>query len=138
MSERVVVSVDGHVAEVLLNRPDKHNALDMEMFAEIAKVGMDLAEQPGLRAVVLSGAGENFCAGIDLGFFKDGEISVDPATMVASGHSFRISARSSTFAGTMARLSSGPVMTRRPSSSALRRLAISSRSVVRKSLAGVP
>lgn len=58
------------VVEVRLNRPHKHNALSRELFAALAGAGERLAEQRGLRAVVLSGEGKSFCAGLDMGNFS--------------------------------------------------------------------
>lgn len=65
MSDRVTVHTTGHVAEVRLSRPDKLNALDYEMFVALERTGRELAAEPGLRAVVLSGEGRAFCAGLD-------------------------------------------------------------------------
>jgi enoyl-CoA hydratase/carnithine racemase len=65
--DRVVIEVADHVATVTLNRPDKHNALDGAMFEAIAAAAQRLATEPGVRAVVLNGAGPSFCSGIDLG-----------------------------------------------------------------------
>jgi enoyl-CoA hydratase/carnithine racemase len=81
MSERLQISIEGHVAEVRLNRPEKHNALDMQMFDDLAASGARLAAEPSVRAVVLTGAGENFCAGIDLSIFSDPADAIDPASM---------------------------------------------------------
>jgi enoyl-CoA hydratase/carnithine racemase len=66
MSDRVVVSLEGGVADVRLARPDKLNALDPAMFEGIAKAIAQLEAAPGLRAVVLSGEGKAFCAGLDM------------------------------------------------------------------------
>ncbi|MFC5751004.1 crotonase/enoyl-CoA hydratase family protein [Actinomadura rugatobispora] len=67
---RVTVSVDADgVADVRLNRPDKLNALDMAMFEALADTGDALAADPAVRAVVLSGEGRSFCAGLDLANF---------------------------------------------------------------------
>ena len=68
-SERIQVEISGGIADVRLNRPDKLNALDPEMFEELVAAGERLGETPGLRAVVLSGAGRGFCAGLDKGTF---------------------------------------------------------------------
>ena len=68
-SERVQVSVDQHVAHVRLNRPDKRNGLDLPMFEALAAAGYRLAHESGVRAVVLSGNGSVFCAGLDWGSF---------------------------------------------------------------------
>jgi len=67
---RVVCSIDRGVADVRLNRPDKRNALDRAMFAALDEVGEDLKRTDGLRAVVLSGIGSDFCAGLDFGEFR--------------------------------------------------------------------
>ena len=64
---RVTVVVDNGVADVRLNRPDKLNALDAPMFQALAETGSGLASESSLRAVVLSGEGRGFCAGLDLG-----------------------------------------------------------------------
>ena len=66
MEDRVSVSIEGGIADVRLNRPDKMNALDVPMFHAIAAALQDLAGRRELRCVVLSGEGRGFCAGIDL------------------------------------------------------------------------
>ncbi len=63
--ERVVVDVDGAVAHVRLNRPDKLNALDPLMFEGLVSAGKRLMSDTDVRAVVLSGNGRAFCAGLD-------------------------------------------------------------------------
>ena len=70
MSDRVLVSVEGGVADVRLNRPDKLNALDPAMFAAVAEAGASLKGDPSVRAVVLSGEGRGFCSGLDLSAFQ--------------------------------------------------------------------
>lgn len=71
MNERVNVEIEDGVASVMLNRADKHNAVDMAMFEGLVAAGESLQHAPGLRAVVLSGAGDNFCSGIDVSVFND-------------------------------------------------------------------
>jgi enoyl-CoA hydratase/carnithine racemase len=70
MSDRVTLSIDGGIADVRLNRPDKRNALDGAMFAGIVEMGERLKTEPGVRAVVLSGEGASFCAGLDFSAFQ--------------------------------------------------------------------
>ncbi|MDH2382888.1 crotonase/enoyl-CoA hydratase family protein [Bradyrhizobium sp. CER78] len=65
-TDRISLSIAGGVADVRLNRPDKLNALDPSMFTAIADIGAQLADNSKLRAVVLSGEGQAFCAGLDL------------------------------------------------------------------------
>jgi enoyl-CoA hydratase/carnithine racemase len=69
MSERVTVTIDEGVADVRLNRPDKLNALDAEMFVALVDAGVRLAADPAVRAVVLSGEGRAFSAGLDFSIF---------------------------------------------------------------------
>jgi enoyl-CoA hydratase/carnithine racemase len=66
MNERVRLSIDNGIADVRLNRPDKMNAIDPEMFKAIAEVGARLNDNCDVRAVVLSGEGRAFCAGLDV------------------------------------------------------------------------
>ena len=74
--QRVTITIADGVADVRLNRPDKRNALDPAMFVGLVGAGERLKSEPGLRAVVLSGTGPDFCAGLDFGSFRamrDGE-----------------------------------------------------------------
>ena len=70
MSDRVTVDIADGVADVRLNRPDKMNALDGAMVDAIVHTGESLAADPTVRAVVLSGEGRAFCAGLDFGAFR--------------------------------------------------------------------
>lgn len=72
MNDRVSVSVDAGVADVRLTRPDKMNALDAAMFEALIETGRALAADASLRAVVLSGEGRAFCAGLDVSSFGGG------------------------------------------------------------------
>lgn len=66
MNERVTISETGQVAIVTLSRPEKKNALDLAMFEGIVAAGQALAERRDVRAVVLTGAGGTFSAGLDV------------------------------------------------------------------------
>ena len=61
-----VLNAAGPVAEIRLNRPAKKNAVTLELLADLVAACEALADEPGLRAVVLSGEGGDFSAGIDL------------------------------------------------------------------------
>jgi enoyl-CoA hydratase/carnithine racemase len=63
--ERVRVEVDGGVADVRLARADKPNGLNAAMFEQLVAAAGELAGDAGVRAVVLSGEGPSFCAGLD-------------------------------------------------------------------------
>lgn len=83
MSDRVTISINNGIADVRLTRPDKRNALDSAMFLGIAEAGERLKTEAGVRAVVLSGEGPSFCAGLDMGSMQaisdtgDGESTPD-------------------------------------------------------------
>jgi enoyl-CoA hydratase/carnithine racemase len=72
MSDRVTLELDGAVADVRLARPEKRNALDAAMIEALVAAGERLAGERGLRAVVLSGEGRAFCAGLDVAAFLGG------------------------------------------------------------------
>lgn len=65
--ETLNLTVSGGVASVSLNRPDKRNALTEQSWRELEALFRELDERPEVRAIVLSGEGKHFCAGIDLG-----------------------------------------------------------------------
>lgn len=70
MSNLVEVEINDGVADVRLNRPDKYNALSPEMFSAIIAAGEQVAADSSVRAVVLSGNGKGFCAGLDFSSFQ--------------------------------------------------------------------
>jgi enoyl-CoA hydratase/carnithine racemase len=69
MSDRVTVHITDGVADVRLNRPDKLNALDGDMFVALADASARLARDTSVRAVVLSGEGRAFSSGLDFSGF---------------------------------------------------------------------
>jgi enoyl-CoA hydratase/carnithine racemase len=68
--QRVRLTIDGGVAQVMLSRPDKRNALDAAMFAGLVAAGERVAGDSSVRAVVLAGEGRDFCAGLDFAAFR--------------------------------------------------------------------
>jgi len=70
------------VATLTLDRPDKHNALNATMIADLAAAARQIAADPAVRVVVLSGAGASFCAGGDLGWMRQ-QMEADRATRIA-------------------------------------------------------
>ena len=77
---RVTIAVEGGIADVRLARPDKLNALDPAMFDAIIDAVAELGAMRGLRAVVLSGEGRGFCAGLDMASMAKGGSGIDLAT----------------------------------------------------------
>lgn len=83
MTDRVLIDIKDHIAHVRLNRPDKINALDDAMFEELGRAGDEIKTNSEVRAVVLSGEGRGFCAGIDLATMsKFGSVGEKPPELV--------------------------------------------------------
>ena len=64
--ETLLVDVDESIIEVTMNRPHKKNAADQTMWAELLDIGRRIEAAPQIRAVVLTGAGGEFCSGADV------------------------------------------------------------------------
>ncbi|MCK9247593.1 MAG: crotonase/enoyl-CoA hydratase family protein [Solirubrobacteraceae bacterium] len=64
--QRVSIEIVDHVADVRMTRGDKHNGLDGAMFAQLREAAGALRDDRSVRAVVLSGDGPSFCAGLDV------------------------------------------------------------------------
>jgi enoyl-CoA hydratase/carnithine racemase len=65
MSELVMIEIEDHVADVRFNRPDKYNALSLAMVDAMANAIGRMSKESSVRAVVISGEGKGFCAGLD-------------------------------------------------------------------------
>jgi enoyl-CoA hydratase len=72
-SDVVLVDRDGPAALVILNRPDKRNALSIELRIALAEALETLAADPEVAAIGLTGAGSAFCAGMDVTQFGGDE-----------------------------------------------------------------
>ncbi|MEM6944232.1 MAG: crotonase/enoyl-CoA hydratase family protein [Pseudomonadota bacterium] len=71
MIETVTIEIDARgVATLTLDRPERHNALDAATIAALHQAADTLGNDPSVRVVVLTGAGESFCAGADLGWMR--------------------------------------------------------------------
>jgi enoyl-CoA hydratase len=93
--EQVLAAMDGHVATVTLNRPEQRNPLSATMLSELATAFRWCQQEPDVRVIVLTGAGDRvFCAGADLASFDGGvtdlerhrsrDLFVDLFTLMAS------------------------------------------------------
>jgi len=74
----LTVSRDGHVARLVIDRPDKRNAMTAAMWAGLPGVLAGLAEDPAVRVLVVTGAGPSFCAGADITDLLSGPDPADP------------------------------------------------------------
>ena len=75
----VLNGLDGGVLKIELNRPEKRNALTLDMYAEVAELLNTAQTKPEIRVVLVSAAGDNYSAGNDLQDFLDHP----PATAIA-------------------------------------------------------
>lgn len=78
MPNDLTVDRDGAVAVLTINRPDKRNAMSAAMWAALPRVLGELAEDRGVRVLVVTGAGPSFCAGADIGDLMSGADPADP------------------------------------------------------------
>lgn len=92
MSDLVTIEVKNHVADVRLNRPEKMNAVSPAMWKAIYEAGASLMDDRNVRAVVLSGNGRAFCAGLDMasmqGMTNRDENQGDSGVSLKSGSEF--------------------------------------------------
>jgi methylglutaconyl-CoA hydratase len=63
---KLIFRIDNSIARITLNRPEKRNALDFELIEELKNAFHEAASNPAVKAIGLSGAGKDFCAGMDL------------------------------------------------------------------------
>ena len=69
--QTIILDIDDFgIANLTLNRPDKHNAMNAEMIAELSEAAKLCASDPAIRAVVLRANGKSFCAGGDLAWMR--------------------------------------------------------------------
>lgn len=83
--DAILLSVEGGVATVTLNRPEQRNRLTVEAMAALADAVRRAGADPQVRVIVLTGSGNTFCSGADLsaaGFAAAGPASSGPAVLV--------------------------------------------------------
>ena len=74
----LVVTRDGHVAVLTIDRPEKRNAMTAGMWAALPAVLATLADDPAVRVLIVTGAGPSFCAGADISDLLGGGDPDDP------------------------------------------------------------
>lgn len=87
---------NGHILEIKVNRPEKHNALSPEMYRDLARAYGELSRNPELRVGLLYGEGAHFTSGVELDKwapifgngkgFEVGEGEIDPFGLQAQRH----------------------------------------------------
>jgi enoyl-CoA hydratase/carnithine racemase len=81
---RVLVEIDGPIATVTLDRPDKLNGVDLETIDELIAAAESLRSDRDIRAIVLRGNGRSFCAGLDFGAVFGGGSARDKTRIARS------------------------------------------------------
>ncbi|MDQ8731854.1 enoyl-CoA hydratase/isomerase family protein [Bradyrhizobium sp. LHD-71] len=66
MNRSIIHSVENHVGTIMFNRPESRNAFTLEMLEECARILLAFRDDPQVRVIVITGAGESFCAGGDV------------------------------------------------------------------------
>jgi len=88
MDSVLLLEREGPVATLIMNRPQTKNALDPELLSALAAGLSNVADDPEVRAVVLTGAGDAFCSGADLkGALGDLDLGADLGPRIAQFHS---------------------------------------------------
>ena len=77
----IKVKVNGVTGTIILDRPDRCNALSREMVEQLAQAFDDLRQEKRVRGIVLTGAGPHFCSGIDLRELQETGGSDSPETL---------------------------------------------------------
>jgi len=70
MTDRVHVNIQDHIATVVLNRPEKMNALDQAGFEQLTSAALEIGEDSSVRAVLIHAKGDHFCSGADKSFLQ--------------------------------------------------------------------
>ena len=72
MTDKIIVEANGPITNVILNNPEKRNAINYDMWCAIGETFSDLAENSDARVVIVSGAGDKaFSAGADISEFAE-------------------------------------------------------------------
>jgi enoyl-CoA hydratase/carnithine racemase len=82
MSAELVVTRDGHVAVLTIDRASKRNAMTAVMWAALPGVLAEVAADPVVRGLIVTGAGPSFCAGADISDLLSGGDPADPMAAV--------------------------------------------------------
>jgi enoyl-CoA hydratase/carnithine racemase len=85
----VLYAVDGHVAVITLNRPGRMNTISGAMLNELTRCLLAADADPAVRAVILTGTGRAFCAGLDLTEVREGSTGISSSASSATNLDLR-------------------------------------------------
>ena len=86
MTDKVRLEIDGAIAVITNDNPDKHNAFDDEMDLRLFEVLGQLRERPDVRAVVWRGEGRSFSSGRDVAAIGGGQVTLTHHELMVRGH----------------------------------------------------
>ena len=86
MTDRVQLTVDGAIATITNNNPDKHNAFDDEMDARLFEILGELRSRPEVRAVIWRGEGKSFSSGRDVSAIGNVKVPMSHHELMRRGH----------------------------------------------------
>jgi enoyl-CoA hydratase/carnithine racemase len=84
--KRVELAIDGPIATITNNNPDKHNAFDDEMDVELFEILGELQQRPDVRAVIWRGEGKSFSSGRDVGSIGTMQVELSHHELMRRGH----------------------------------------------------
>ena len=90
--ETIILKKEDHIATIILNRPDRRNALSQQMILDLLTAINDIAADDCVRAVVMTGAGKGFCSGMDMDAISAGAAFGSEITVESMRHApaFRV------------------------------------------------
>lgn len=86
MTDRVRLSIDGAIATITNDNPDKHNAFDDEMDLQLFDIIAELRKNPDVRAVIWRGEGKSFSSGRDVGSIGTLKVELSHHELMRRGH----------------------------------------------------
>ncbi len=86
MGDKVRLDVDGAIATITNANPDKHNAFDDEMDAQLFAILGELKERTDVRAVIWRGEGRSFSSGRDVAAIGGGQVTMSHHELMSRGH----------------------------------------------------
>src|SRR5262245_24287036 len=80
----VLYDVSDHIATLTLNRPDRMNTISGPMRSQLAELLLKADRDPEVRAIILTGTGRAFCAGLDIRGASQGSLGMDGGSSSSS------------------------------------------------------
>ncbi len=76
-SKQLLIEKKDKIASIILNRPQKMNAMSKEMILGLRDAVLEIGSDEGIRVLIIKGAGDHFCSGADLNLFTENTASYE-------------------------------------------------------------